>query len=68
MSVYTVQANNGGEVTHFVIQIRYTASNVRKGCFPVMRFSHVRQKSLNILKFHISANNFNKYTLNHTQN
>jgi hypothetical protein len=68
MSVYAVQANKGGEVTHFVIQIRYTASNVRKGCFPVTRFSHMRQKSLNLLKFHISANNLNKYTLNHTQN
>ena len=35
-----------------------------KGCFPVTRFSHVRRKSLNLLKFHISANNLNKYTLN----
>jgi hypothetical protein len=25
-----------------------TASIVRKGCFPVTRFSHVRQKSLNL--------------------
>jgi hypothetical protein len=64
----TVQANKGGEVTHFVIQIRYTASIVPNGCFPVTHFSHVRRKSLNLLKFHISANNFNKYTLNHTQN
>jgi hypothetical protein len=40
----TVQANKGGEVTHFVIQIR---------CFSVFCcFSHVRQKSLNLLKFH----------------
>ena len=58
-------------MTHFVIQIRYTASimpkGCLKGCFPVTRFSHVRRKSLNLLKFHISAiNNFNKYTLNHT--
>ena len=30
-----VQANKGGEVTHFVIQIRYTASIVPNGCFPV---------------------------------
>jgi hypothetical protein len=58
----TVQANKGGEVTHFVIQIWYTASIVPKGCF-----SHVWRKSLNLLKFHISANNLNKYTLNHTQ-
>jgi hypothetical protein len=42
----TVQANKGGEVTHFAIQIRYTSSIVPiKGCF-----SHVRQKSLNLLK------------------
>jgi hypothetical protein len=64
----TVLANKGGVVTHFVIQIRYTASIVPKGCFPVTRFSHVRRKSLNLLKFHISANNLNKYTLGHTQN
>jgi hypothetical protein len=35
----TLQANKGGEVTHFVVQIRYTASIVPKGrlkgCFPV---------------------------------
>ena len=49
--------NKGGEVTHFVIQIQYTTSIVpkAKGCFPVTRFSHVRRKSLNLLKFHISA-------------
>ena len=35
--------------------------------FPVTRFSHVRRKSLNLLKFHISVNNLNKYILNHTQ-
>ena len=64
----TVEANKGGEVTHFVRQIRYTASIVPNGCFPVTRFSHVRRKSLNLLKFHISANNLNKYTLNYTQN
>jgi hypothetical protein len=42
------QANKGGEVTHFVARIRYTASIVPKGCFHVTRFSHVRQKSLNL--------------------
>jgi hypothetical protein len=68
MSVYTVQANKGDEVTHFIIQIRYTANIVPMGCFPVTHFSHVRRKSLNLLKFHISANNLNKCTLNHTQN
>jgi hypothetical protein len=64
----TVQANKGGEVTDFVIQVRYTTCIVPKGCFAVTRFSHVRRKSLNLLKFHISANNYNWYTLNHTQN
>ena len=37
-STVHAQANKGGEVTHFVIQIRYTASIVRKGCFQVTRF------------------------------
>ena len=50
----TVQANKGGEVMDFVIQIRYFTCIVPKGCFPA-----VRRKSLNLLKFHISANNYN---------
>jgi hypothetical protein len=36
-----VQANKDGEVTHFVIQIRHTASIVPNGCFQLRLISTV---------------------------
>ena len=35
-----VQANKDGEVTHFVLQIRHTASIVPNDCFPVKADFH----------------------------
>jgi hypothetical protein len=43
-STVHAQANKGGEVTHFVIQIRYTASIVRKGCFQLRDFTRATGK------------------------
>jgi hypothetical protein len=40
----TVQANKGGEVTDFVIQVRYTTCIVPKGCFPVTLFFQFSSK------------------------
>jgi hypothetical protein len=66
----TVQANKGGEASdtfcHADTIYRKHALCLR----PVfqLRVKNVRRKSLHLLKFHISANNLNKYTLNHTQN
>ena len=64
----TVLANKGGVVTHFV---RYDIPQALclRDVFHLRVFhTCMRRKSLNLLKFLISANNLNKYTLSHTQN